>query len=96
MMDNDEIKRIFDGLKEDMVGLKKEFKESVKEGMKEHKEIKDALSKLCDRMTSSESTLDNHLLNSARKAKSNKEKISYVITGISIIIALVSVFAKFT
>ena len=73
-MDNDEIKRIFDGLKEDFIELKNQFKQSIDEGRTEHKEIKDALGKLCNRMTSTESTVDNHLINSAKKEKSNREK----------------------
>ncbi len=88
MMDNDEIKKMFEN-------LQKYVEKNIDEGKKEHKEIKDALRKLCDRMTSNENTVDNHLINSAKKEKSNKEKISYIITGISLAIAIVAVFAKF-
>lgn len=87
-MDNDEIKKMFEN-------LQKYVEKNIDEGKKEHKEIKDALRKLCDRMTSNENTVDNHLINSAKKEKSNKEKISYIITGISLAIAIVAVFAKF-
>lgn len=87
-MDNEEIKKMFDDLKQYV-------EKNTDEGKKEHKEIKDSLHKLCDRMTSNENTVDNHLINSAKKEKSNKEKISYVITGISLIIAIVAVLTKF-
>jgi len=94
-MDNEEIKRIFDGLKEDFDELKHHVEKNIDDGKKEHKEIKDALRKLCERMTSNEDTVDNHLINSAKKEKSNKEKISYIITAISLSIAIVALFTKF-
>lgn len=94
-MDNEEIKRIFDGLKEDFVELKRHVEKNIDDGKREHKDIKDALGKLCQRMTSNEDTVDNHLINSAKKEKSNKEKISYIITAISLGIAIVALFAKF-
>lgn len=88
MLDNEEIKIMFDDLKQHV-------EKNIDEGRKEHKEIKEALRKLCDRMTSNENTVDNHLINSERNAKSNREKISYVITGVTIIIAVIALFAKF-
>lgn len=87
-MDNEEIRKLFDDLKQYV-------EKNIDDGKKEHKEIKDALRKLCERMTSNENTIDNHLINSAKKEKSNKEKISYIITAISLSIAIVAVFAKF-
>jgi len=79
-MDNEEIKEMFDELKQYV-------EKNIDASQLEHKEIRGWLQKLCDRMTSTENTMDNHLINSAKKAKSTKEKIQYLITGISLLIA---------
>lgn len=90
-MDNDEIKQIFIGIKEDTYELKSKFKEYVIEGKKEHKEIKDTLRKLCDRMKDAENTIDNHLINSIQKDKTKREKTFLLIAVIGSIIGVVSV-----
>lgn len=53
-MDNEEIKRMFNGFKEKIDELKVQLKESIDEGKKDHKEIRDGISDLCDRMTKQE------------------------------------------
>ena len=95
-MDNEEIKRIFDGLKVDFVQLKRYVEKNIEDGKKDHKDIREGIGKLCDRMKDAENIIDNHLINSAKKEKSNREKISYVITAISLSIAIIALFAKFT
>ena len=87
-MDNDEIKQIFDK-------LQLFVEKNIEDGKKEHKEIQEWLRKLCDRMTSTESTVSNHLENTAKKAKSNKEKTQLIITIGSVVIAGIAIIANF-
>lgn len=87
-MDNTEIKEMFDKLQTFV-------EKTIEEGKSEHKEIKDLLRKLCDRMTSSESTLGNHLINTEKKAKSQKEKTHLAITVISLAIASIAIISNF-
>lgn len=86
-MDNDEIKQMF-------TELKVHVSKNIEAGQKEHKEIREWLQKLCDRMTSTESTLDNHLTNTEKKAKTQKEKTQYLITGVSLGIAAIAVISN--
>ena len=87
-MDNKEIKEMFDKLQ---VYIEKNLEESKKE----HKEIREGIKNLCDRMTNTENTIDNHLINSEKKAKSKKEKASYLIAGVGMAIAAVSLYVNF-
>ena len=87
-MDNEEIKKMFDKLQTFV-------EKTIEEGKTEHKEIKDLLRKLCDRMTSTESTLNNHLINTENKAKSTKEKTQIIITVISLGIATIAIINNF-
>ena len=87
-MDNEEIKQMFDK-------LQLFVEKNIEEGKKEHKEIQDWLKKLCDRVTSTENTVDNHLVNTAKKAKSNKEKTQLIITIGSVTIAGIAIIANF-
>lgn len=87
-LDNEEIKIMFEK-------LQKFVEKNTEEGKREHKEIREWLRKLCDRMTSNENTIDNHLLNTEKNIKSRREKISYLIAGVGIIIAAISLYVKF-
>lgn len=82
-LDNEEIKKMFEKLQAFV-------EKNTEEGKLEHKEIKDWLRKLCDRMTSNENTVDNHLVNTEKNIKSRREKVSYLIAGIGIVIAVIS------
>ena len=85
VMDNKEIKEMFDKLQAFV-------EETIKEGKAEHKEIKELLQKLCDRLTNTKNTLDNHLVNTEKKTKSTREKISYIIAGLGMSIAVISLY----
>lgn len=87
-MDNEEIKKMFDKLQEHV-------ENNIEEGKKDHREIRDWIRKLCDRMTSTENTMDNHLINSAKQEKSRREKISYIIAGIGLTMGIVTLYLKF-
>lgn len=87
-MENADIKQMFDRLQ---VFVEK----NIETGNLEHKEIKEWLRKLCDRMTSQENKVSNHLENTAKKAKSNKDKTQLIITVTSLLIAGITVFVHF-
>jgi len=86
-MDNEEVKELFDKLQ---VFVEK----NIDAGKIEHDEIKDWIRKLCDRMTSNENTVSNHLENTAKKAKSKKEKTHLIITGVSLLIAGITIISN--
>ena len=87
-MDNDEIKIMFDKLQTFV-------EKNIDAGKKEHDEIKAWLRKLCDRMTSTENIVDNHLESTAQKVKTKKEKTHLIITGVSLLIAGIAVITSF-
>lgn len=87
-MDNDDIKIMFDKLQ---VFVEK----NIDAGKKEHDEIKEWLRKLCERMTSQENIVDNHLEITAQKRKSNKEKTYLIITITSLLIASIALITNF-
>jgi len=87
-MENADIKQMFDRLQ---VFVEK----NIESGNIEHKEIKEWLRKLCDRMTSQENKVDNHLVNTAKKAKSTKEKTQLLITIGSVAIAGIAIITRF-
>ncbi len=87
-MENADIKQMFDRLQ---VFVEK----NIESGNIEHKEIKEWLRKLCDRMTSQENKVDNHLVNTAKKAKSKKDKTHLIITIGSVVIAGIAIITRF-
>lgn len=87
-MDNDEIKQMFDKLQQYV-------EKNIEEGKKEHKEIQEWIRKLCDRVTSNENKVSNHLENTAKKAKTRKEKTQLFITGVSLLIAGIAIITNF-
>lgn len=93
-VNNDELKIIFTGFKENIQELKDEFKDYIIEGKKEHKEIKEALRKLCDRMKDAENTIDTHIINTIQQDKSKREKILLVIAIIGSIIGTIGMLSR--
>lgn len=87
-MDNDEIKEMFDKLQ---IFVEK----NIDASQLEHKEIKEWIRKLCDRITRTENKVANHLENTTKKAKSNKEKTQLIITIGSVAIAGIAIIANF-
>lgn len=87
-MDNDEIKQMFDK-------LQTYVEKNIDAAKIEHDEIKKWLKKLCDRMTSTENIVDNHLEITAQKTKTKKEKIQLIITATSLSIAAIAIITKF-
>lgn len=61
----------------------------------ELKEIKAEQKKTCIELASQKKDLNIHLDSIEKKERSKKEKISYVITGISITITILALFANF-
>jgi len=94
VMDNEEIKRMFTGFKEDIIELKDQLKDSIDEGKKEHKEIKEGLGDLCDRMKDAENTIDNHLINTAKREKSKREKILLILAITGSIVGIISIVSR--
>jgi len=90
-MDNEEIKELFGK-------LESKFEKNIDEGRAEHKEIREDLQEgmkdLGDRMINVENSIDSHILTSDKKAKSKKEKISYVFGAIGIVIAAIALYIK--
>ena len=94
VMDNKEIERMFTGFKEDIGELKVQLKDSIDEGKKEHEEIKIGLGDLCDRMKDAENTIDNHLINTAKREKTKREKILLVIAVMGSIVGIISIVSR--
>jgi len=93
-VNNDELKIIFTGFKENIKELKDQFKEYIIEGKKEHKEIKEGLRKLCDRMKDAENTIDTHIINTMQKEKSKREKFLLIIAIIGSIIGGIGMLSR--
>ncbi len=88
-------KTILDLVLEKINKLQVFVEKNIDAGKTEHDEIKEALGKLCDRMTSTEGIMKNHLENTAKKAKSRKEKTQLIVTISSVLIAGIAVIANF-
>jgi len=94
-MDNDQIKLLFGVFTQDVKELKEYLKESIDAGKKEHNEIRIKLSEVWDRMKDVENVIDNHLINTVKKSKSNREKTLLIITVIASVMGILGTYARF-
>lgn len=95
-MDNEQIKILFDGLKENFTELKNDLKESIKEGKLEHSKINDDVKELTGQITKVENAIVNHLNNTVKSSKSKRDNAYLLIGIVGVLIALTTIIHKFT